>query len=80
MSEGKKTLVSKKDLVIDAVLTAGAFALFFWIAGSHVPTNDPAEIRLWSAFTAACLTGVFWLAWQMVRVVYRRQKEVASGK
>lgn len=80
MSEGKKTLVSKKDLVIDAVLTIAAFILFYWVARSHVPSNDPSQIRLWAIFTASCLTGVFWLAWQMVRVVYRHQKENSAGQ
>ena len=80
MAEGKKTLVSKKDLVIDAVLTVAAFVIFYRLAGSHVPSNDPAEIRFWSIFTSACVTGVFWLAWQMLRVVYRHQKETSTGK
>jgi hypothetical protein len=80
MSEGQKPLVSKKDLVIDAILTVAAFVLFYWIAKSHVPSNDPGDIRMWAAITSACMTGVFWMSWQLLRVVYRRQKESNSGK
>lgn len=80
MSEGSKPLVSKKDLVIDAILTVAAFVLFYWVARSHVPSNDPGNIRLWAAITSSCMTAVFWMSWQLLRVVYRRQKESNSGK
>jgi hypothetical protein len=79
LSEGSKPLVSKKDLVIDAILTVAAFVLFYWVARSHVPSNAPGDIRLWAAITSSCMTAVFWMAWQLLRVVYRRQKET-SGK
>ncbi|HUG11087.1 MAG TPA: hypothetical protein VMM36_08740 [Opitutaceae bacterium] len=79
MAEGSKPLVSRKDLVFDAVLTVGAFVLFYFVARSHVPSNDPANIRIFAAFTSSCMTAVFWMAWQLLRVVYRRQKET-SGK
>lgn len=80
MSEGSKRLVSKKDLVFDAVLTVAIFVLFYFVARSHVPSNDPADIRLWAAITSSCMTAVAWMAWQLLRVVYRRQKEFNSGK
>lgn len=80
MPEGKKTFVSKKDLVLDAFLIVVLLAFWYWVAASHVPSIDPVQIRFWGAFTSACMTGVSWLAWQMVRVVYRHQKKLASGK
>lgn len=80
MSEGQKPLVSKKDLVFDAVLTVAIFVLFYFVVRSHVPSNDPADIRLWAAITSSCMTAVAWMAWQLLRVVYRRQKESSSGK
>jgi hypothetical protein len=43
-----------------------------------VPSNDPKMITLWAGLSAACISGVFWLAVQMFRVVYRAQKE--AGK
>lgn len=79
MSEGQKVLVSKKDLVFDAIFTLAVFVFFYWVAASHVPSKDPVQIRIWGAFTSACLTGVTWISWQLLRVVYRRQKEIANG-
>jgi hypothetical protein len=80
MSEGKKTFVSKQDLVFDAVFMLVLLAFWSWVAASHVPSNDPAQIRVWGAFTSSCMTAVFWMSWQLLRVVYRRQKETSSGK
>jgi hypothetical protein len=80
MAEGSKPLVSKKDLVIDAVLTLAIFVFFYRVVRSNVPSNDPGDIRLWAAITSSCMTAVAWMAWQLLRVVYRRQKEINSGK
>jgi hypothetical protein len=68
------------SFAIDGILTVGAFAIFFHLAGPHVPSEDPTEIAFWSAFCSACMTGVFWLAWQMLKVVYRHQRETAAAK
>jgi hypothetical protein len=38
-----------------------------------VQSLDPRMINLWGALAASCLTGVFWLALQMVKTVYRFQ-------
>ena len=54
--------VSPKNIVVDAVLVVAAFALFFWLATTHVPSDDPNQVHLWSAYCAACMTGVFWIA------------------
>jgi hypothetical protein len=35
-------------------------------------------ITLWSAGTSACMTGVFWLACWMFRVVMRYQRELKA--
>ena len=32
-------------------------------------------IMLWGGLTAGCLSGVFWLALQMFKVVYKFQRE-----
>jgi hypothetical protein len=39
-----------------------------------VQTNDPKMTLLWGGLTAACMSGVFWLAVQMFRVVLRAQR------
>jgi hypothetical protein len=62
------------NVILDSVLSLIAFGIFFVICRSHVPSNDAFMINLWGAITASCMTGVFWLAWQMFRVTLRGQK------
>ncbi len=80
MSEPATRKVSPKNVLIDAVLTGAAFVLFFRLAEPHVPSEDPFQIKLWSGYCAACMTGVFWLAWQMLKAVYRHQREAARAR
>jgi GNAT superfamily N-acetyltransferase len=75
MVSSEKKPFSFASLVADLVLVAVAFVIFYALVNSHVPSNDPAMIKLWGGLTAACMSGVFWLAWQMVKVVYRFQRE-----
>jgi hypothetical protein len=63
------------SVILDSVLTLIGFAIFFVVCRSHVPSDDPTMVNLWGAITASCLTGVFWLAWQMFRVTLRGQRE-----
>ena len=73
MAQSEK-LVTPVSLVVDLILVVGFFIYMFGVAQNHVPSNDPKMIHLWGALTAACLTGVFWLALQMFRVVLRAQR------
>jgi hypothetical protein len=68
------------NIVVDTILTLIAFVIFFVICRSHVPSEDPFSINLWGAITALCLTGVFWLAWQMFRVTLRGQRDGESSQ
>lgn len=61
-------------IVVDAGLTLLVFLFFTWVLSGHVPSNDPVDIWVWGAISASCLTGVFWLALQMFRVVLRAQR------
>jgi len=74
----KKSAVTPVSLIVDAILVGGFFVLMFSLFKIHVPSNDPKMITLWAGLAAACISGVFWLAIQMFRVVYRAQKE--AGK
>ncbi len=74
----KKSAVTPASLLVDALLVGGFFVLMFVLFKHHVPSNDPKMIILWAGLSAACISGVFWLAVQMFRVVYRAQKE--AGK
>ena len=62
-------------LIVDLVVTAIAFSIFYWLVKSHVPSNDPTMIRLWGCMAAACMSGVFWLALQMLKTVYVFQRD-----
>ena len=75
MSSPEKKPFSIVSLVIDLVLTGIAFVIFYWLVNSHVQSNDPKMIMLWGGLTAGCLSGVFWLALQMFKVVYKFQRE-----
>ena len=73
MASPEKKPFSAVSLVIDLVLVAVAFVIFYSLVNSHVPSNDPAMIKLWGSLAAGCMSGVFWLAWQMLKVVFRFQ-------
>jgi len=66
-------LTTPVGLVVDAVLVIGFFAILFTLLKSHVPSNDPKMVFLWAGLTSACMSGVFWLAVQMFRVVLSAQ-------
>ena len=75
MASPEKKPFSVVSLVIDLVLVAIAFTIFYQLVNSHVPSNDPAMIRLWGSLGAGCMTGVFWLALQMLKTVFRFQRD-----
>ena len=76
MAQPDRSLVRKADFLIDVVAVGAFFALMFWLLRSHVPSNDPKMVALWGGLGAACMSGVFWLALWMLRVVARYQGEL----
>jgi len=75
MSQPETKFTSPASLAVDAVLVIGFFLFIYTIVAPHVPSNDKSMILLWGALTSACMSGVFWLAIQMFRVVLRAQRE-----
>jgi hypothetical protein len=73
--EQMQKLTSPVSLAIDAVLVIVFFIYMYSVVSTHVPSTDPKMILIWGLYTAACLTGVFWLSLQMFRVTYRAQRE-----
>ena len=71
MAQSAEKLVTPVSLVVDLVLVVAFFAFIFSVLKSHVPSTNPTMIRVWAAIGTSCLTGVFWLALQMFRVVFR---------
>ena len=80
MAQQKVKLTRKSDFPVDMVLCGGFFAFMYSLLQSHVPSNDPQMIMLWSAGAAACMTGVFWLASWMFRMVMRYQRVLDARK
>ncbi len=75
MAQSKPKLVTPASLLVDAILVVAFFLYMYSVVKTHVPSDDPHMIFLWGAITSSCLTGVFWLALQMFRVVFRAQRE-----
>ena len=72
-------LVTPASLVVDAILVI-AFGIYMYsVMSTHVPSDDPKWILIGGLYTTACMCGVFWLALQMFRVVYRAQREARQG-
>lgn len=73
MAQSETKLVTPVSLAVDAVLVVGFFVFMFGVLQPHVPSSDPKMIWLWAGLTSACMSGVFWLAIQMFRVVLKAQ-------
>jgi hypothetical protein len=74
MSQSETKLTSPASLAIDAVLVVAFFLYIYSVVSSHVPSHSKSMVLLWGGLCAACMTGVFWLALQMFRVVLRAQR------
>ena len=79
MSENsKKTLVTKKGIIFDLVLSVIFFFLMKKILVPHVPSQDPTTVFIVSSMTSLSMTGVFWIAANMFRVTridYNQRKQ-----
>lgn len=71
MAQNEEKFTTPVSLVVDLVLLVAFFAFLFSVLKSHVPSPNPKMVILWAAIGTSCLTGVFWLALQMFRVVFR---------
>lgn len=74
MASSDTKLVTPLSLLVDAILVGAFFVLMFFVLSPHVPSNSKMDIAIWAGLTSACMSGVFWLAVQMCRVVYKAQK------
>lgn len=71
MSSPTAKMVTPVSLIVDAILVIGFFLFMYGLLESHVPSNDKSMVMLWAGLGSACMSGVFWLAIQMFRVVLR---------
>ncbi|MEI6860938.1 MAG: hypothetical protein WCL04_01635 [Verrucomicrobiota bacterium] len=72
-SPAQTSSVTPVNLLVDFVLVAAFFTLIYSLLRSHVPSDNPDNVRLWATLGTACMSGVFWLCIQMFRVVLRAQ-------
>ena len=75
----EKPLISKPGIVFDLALSVGFFLLMREVLVPHVPSQDPFAVNVVASMTSFCMTGVFWIAANMLRVTWvdysRRQKK-----
>ena len=70
----EQTHVTPATIAVDLVLVAVFFYFMFGWVKSHVPSTDPKFVTLFGGLTALCVTGVFWMAVQMFRIVLAGEK------
>jgi uncharacterized membrane protein (DUF106 family) len=80
MQTKQTKFVSKATLAVDAVLTLLFFVYMYGVVSTHVPSRDHHMVLLWGALCSSCLSAVFWLALQMIRVVLGLQRALAKGE
>lgn len=80
MSQNGAKLTSPASLLVDAILVGGFFVYMFSVLRGHVPSCNPFWINFWGAAGSLCMSGVFWLAVQMFRIVLRTQRELNARK
>ncbi len=72
--------VTPVTIAIDLVLVAVLFVFWFGVCKSHVPSTDPKFVALFGALTSISITGVFWIAIQMFRVVVAGEKRLKAER
>ncbi len=75
MQKQERKLVTPASLAVDAVLVIIFFIYMYSVVSTHVPSKDHRMILLWGTAGSMCLTIVFWLALQMLRVIVKVQHE-----
>lgn len=80
MAQSENKYVKPSDFVVDAIVVGAFFVFMFTILRPHVPSNDTTSIVIWAGLTSACMSGVFWLACWMFRMVFRHQKFLNASK
>ncbi len=79
METTQEKFTTPVSLVVDAVLVIAFFLYMTNVIAPHVPSHDRRMIWFWAAAAASCMSGVFWLALQMFRVVLKAQRAAAKS-
>jgi len=78
MQQQENKLVTPGSLAADSILVIAFFVFMYGVVSSHVPSRDHRMILIWGGACSLCLTCLFWLALQMLRVVVRAQREASK--
>ncbi len=74
----EKPLFTKSGSGIILFITIGFFFLMRGVLMPHVPSQDPDAVNIVASITSFCMTGVFWIAANMLSVTwidYSRRKK-----
>ena len=63
-------LVTKKGIATDIALSVLFFLFMREVLVPHVPSQDSTAVLIVSSMTSFCMTGVFWIAANMLRVTW----------
>ena len=63
-------LINKKGIATDIALSVLFFLFMREVLVPHVPSQDPTAVLIVSSMTSFCMTGVFWIAANMLRVTW----------
>ncbi len=72
--------VTPVTVAVDLVLCAIFFFFMFGFVKDHVHSAETKFIVFFGASTALCVTGVFWMAIQMFRVVLAGEKTLKAER
>lgn len=68
------------NIAVDFVLCGLFFAFLFYFVRSHVMSSDPKMVAFFGVYTTLCVTGVFWMAIQMLRIVAAGEKTLKAER
>ena len=76
--QNEEPLFTKPRSVIIFLISIGFFVFMRWVLVPHVPSQDPLAVNIVASMTSFCITGVFWIAANMLGVTwvdYLRRKK-----
>lgn len=72
--------VTPVTIATDLFLVSVFFYFMFGWVKTHVASSDPKFVNFFGAYTALCVSGVFWMAIQMFRVVVAGEKRLKAKR
>lgn len=67
-------LVTPRAIVLDLILVGIFFYYMFGVIQGHVPFEEERLKAYAAAYATTCVSGVFWLALQCLRVTWKDHK------